>query len=397
MGLQNGKLDKASKKIGDNSMNIIIGADLVPTESNFELFEKGDIDTLIGNELKDIIFGADYRIFNLEVPLVNETSPIKKCGPNLIAPTKCVSAYRAMEIDMLTLANNHILDQGEKGLESSISTLKEAGISYIGVGNSIREASRPRIIGCDGKKIGIYACAEHEFTIATSTSAGANPVDFLETPDDIADLKAQCDHVIVLYHGGKEHYRYPSPNLQKICRKLVKKGADLVVCQHSHCIGCEEKYENATIVYGQGNFLFDDDDNEYWQTSLLISLDNDFKVNYIPLVKKDNTVRIADEENVKKIMEEYQFRSEQIKDQAFVENEYERFAQDMLNHYLRVLTGKKRTLLSRIINKLTRGKWEREFANRLSEKYRLATLNVIECEPHRELFIRGIKGSYKGR
>ena len=118
---------------------------------------------------------------------------------------------------------------------------------------------------------------------------------------------------------------------------------------------------------------------------------------HIPLVKKENTVRIADEENVKKIMEEYQFRSEQIKDQAFVENEYERFAQDMLNHYLRVLTGKKRTLLSRIINKLTRGKWEREFANRLSEKYRLAILNVIECEPQRELFIRGIKGSYKGR
>lgn len=377
-------------------MNIIIGADLVPTESNIELFEKGDIDTLIGRELKDIIHNADYRIFNLEVPLVDEISPIKKCGPNLIAPTKCISAYRTMGIDMLTLANNHILDQGEKGLESSISTLKEAGISYIGVGNSIKEASRPRMISCDGKKIGIYACAEHEFTIATSTSAGANPVDFLETPDDIADLKAQCDYVIVLYHGGKEHYRYPSPNLQKVCRKLVKKGADLVICQHSHCIGCEEKYESATIVYGQGNFLFDDDDdNEYWQTSLLVSLDNDFKVNYIPLVKKDNTVRRADDENAKKIMKEYQYRSELIKDQAFVENEYKRFAKDMLNHYLRVLTGKKRTLLSRIINKLTRGKWEREFANRLSEKYRLATLNVIECEPHRELFICGIKESYK--
>lgn len=378
-------------------MNIIIGADLVPTESNIELFEKGDIDTLIGSELKDILHNADYRIFNLEVPLVNDSNPIKKCGPNLIAPTKCVSAYKAMEIDLLTLANNHILDQGEKGLESSISTLKEAGISYVGVGDSINEASRPRIISCDGKKIGIYACAEHEFTIATSTSAGANPVDFLETPDDIADLKTQCDFVIVLYHGGKEHYRYPSPNLQKACRKLVEKGADLVICQHSHCIGCEEEFENGTIIYGQGNFLFDDDNSEFWQTSLLISIDNNFKVNYIPLVKNDNTVRTADEENAKKIMEEYQFRSEKIKDQAFVENEYERFAQDMLNHYLRVLTGKKRTLLSRIINKLTRGKWEREFANRLSEKYRLATLNVIECEPHRELFIRGIKGSYKGR
>ena len=43
------------------------------------------------------------------------------------------------------------------------------------------------------------------------------------------ELKKQCDYVIVLYHGGKEHYRYPSPYLQKVCRKIVDKGADIVV------------------------------------------------------------------------------------------------------------------------------------------------------------------------
>ena len=63
-----------------------------------------------------------------------------------------------------------------------------------------------------------------------------------------------CNSII---NGGKEHYRYPSPDLQKICRKFIDKGADLVVCQHSHCIGCEEKYNHGTIVYGQWNFLFD--------------------------------------------------------------------------------------------------------------------------------------------
>ena len=207
-------------------MNIIIGADLVPTKSNIELFEKGDVDTLIGRELTDIIRSADYRIFNLEVPLVNESSPIKKCGPNLIAPTQCISAYKAMEIDLLTLANNHILDQGIKGLDSTIKTLKKADISYIGVGNSIKDASKPKIINCEGKKIGIYACVEHEFTVATEKESGANPIDLLETPDHIVELKKQCDYVIVLYHGGKEQYRYPSPNLQKTCRKLEEKGDD---------------------------------------------------------------------------------------------------------------------------------------------------------------------------
>ena len=99
-------------------------------------------------------------------------------------------------------------------------------------------------------------------------------------------MKAQCDYAIVLYHGGKEYYRYPSPNLQKTCRKLVEKGADLVICQHSHCIGCEEKYQDGTIVYGQGNFLFDHGDNEYWNTSLLVQIKDDGQINYVPLKNK---------------------------------------------------------------------------------------------------------------
>ena len=82
---------------------------------------------------------------------------------------------------------------------------------------------------------------------------------------------------------------------------------------------------------------------------------------------------------------------------GFVEQMYKKFAQDMLNHYFMILSRKKRTLLFRVINKLTRGKWEREFSNRLPDEYKLAALNAIECEPHRELFIWGIKDNYKGR
>lgn len=152
-------------------------------------------------------------------------------------------------MDLLTLANNHILDQDQQGLVSTCSVLDAAGIAYTGVGQTPEEAAKPYIFECDGKRIGVYACAEHEFSIVTEHSAGANPIDLLETPDHVAALKEQCDYVIVLYHGGKEHYRYPSPNLQKVCRKLVEKGADLVVCQHSHCIGCEEKIRGGVQSY----------------------------------------------------------------------------------------------------------------------------------------------------
>lgn len=230
-------------------MNILIGADCVPTKSNKEFFESGDAKTLLGEELNSILQNADYRIFNLEIPLTDREYPIPKCGPNLIAPTKCVAGYKAMNVDLMTLANNHILDQDQKGLESTCKTLDAVGIAYTGVEQTPEEATEPYIFECDGKRIGVYACAEHEFSIVTEYSAGANPVDLQETPDHIVALKAECDYVIVLYHGGKEQYRYPSPNLQKVCRKLVEKGADLVVCQHSHCIGCEEKIPEGVRLF----------------------------------------------------------------------------------------------------------------------------------------------------
>ena len=373
-------------------MSIVIGADLVPTKSNVELFEKGDIDTLIGSELKDIILNADYRIFNLEIPLTDESNPIKKCGPNLIAPTKCISAYKAMNIDLLTLANTHILDQGKKGLDSSIETLKSAGISYVGVGDSIKDASKPKIISCNGKKIGIYACVEHEFTVATETDSGANPIDLLETPDHIVELKKQCDYVIVLYHGGKEQYRYPSPNLHKTCRKLVEKGADLVICQHSHCIGCKEEYLQGTIVYGQGNFLFDDEENEYWQTSLLIMLSSDFEVKYIPLKKTGNSVRLAKGAEAENILEQFNIRSEEILDSDKVYQHYSELADQYKNHYLFSVMKIKRGLLYRIINKLTKGSLDKNIINKaFNSMYRYELENYVECEAHRELLLNILK------
>ena len=373
-------------------MNILIGADLVPTESNKQLFINGDADTLLGNVLSRKIREADFRIFNLEVPLVDEKKPIAKGGPNLIAPTKCVEGYKAMHVDLLTLANNHILDQDQQGLKSTCTVLDEAGIAYTGVGKTPEEAAKPYIFECDGKRIGIYACAEHEFSIVTEYSAGANPIDLLETPDHIASLKAECDFVIVLYHGGKEYYRYPSPNLQKICRKLVEKGADLVVCQHSHCIGCEEKYLNGRIVYGQGNFLFDGSESEYWQTSLLVQISDNFEINYIPLKKNGNGVRCADKSEAEMILEEFRQRSAEIEDDQVLREKYAQFAASYLEYYMLGFSGIGRKLPFRLLEKLFGQRFVNWFVRQWYQKETLLAIqNYVDCEAHKELLIKGLE------
>ncbi len=367
---------------------LIIGADIVPTSTNQYAFENAQMERIVDDKIRRILSEAEYRIFNLEVPLTDTESPIKKCGPNLIASTKSVDGLKQLGIDFLTLANNHILDQGEQGLWSTAEQLDKVGIAYAGIGHNAKEAAKPHIVDLAHKKIGIYCCAEHEFSIVNETQAGANPFDPLESLDHIANLKSKCDYVICLYHGGKEHYRYPSPYLQKVCRKMIDKGADLIICQHSHCIGCEEHYKDGVIVYGQGNFLFDKCNNIYWQTSLLVKIDEEFNVSYIPLVKDGNTIKLAEKDKKAEIINEFQKRSEEIKKKGCVEEKYKKFAEDMFMTQFLPFTGRE-SVLFRAINKVSLNKLR---MMKLKWRYRkeniIAIRNFIECEAHRELILK---------
>ena len=372
-------------------MSIIIGADVVPCESNLDLFINGNTEALAGKELLDILQKADYRVCNLEVPRTDQEEPISKFGPNLIAPTSSVNGLKALGIGMVTLANNHILDHGPSGLESTIRALEEAGISYAGAGKNVIEARKPIYYTMGEKRIGFYACAEHEFSIATEHLPGANPYDALNTFDDIRETKDECDYLVVLYHGGKEHYRYPSPGLQRICRKMVEKGADLVVCQHSHCIGCKEDYLQGTIVYGQGNFIFSGQDNEFWNTGLLISLDDQGEISYVPLTRTDKGIRLAPGDEGKEILEAFYRRSADIQEEGFVDEKYKQFAEESIDSYIRYFSETHNGLLYRAINRLSCNRIRKWTIQHYLRNKKAGMMNYIECEAHRELLLKGLK------
>jgi len=371
-------------------MKILIGADFVPTVTNEQLFMNGDTKYLLGEELCQLLSSADYRIFNLEVPLTDSETPIPKSGPNLIANTEATNLYEKINVDLFTLANNHIMDQGIEGYESTLAALRKKGIGFVGCADNLNTAIKPKVIDINGEKIGIYACTEHEFSIASDDTPGANPFDPLESYDHVYSLKQQCDYVIVLYHGGKEHYRYPSPDLQRYCRKFIEKGANIVLCQHSHCIGCKEDYKKGTIVYGQGNFLFDHSDREEWQTSLLIEITDD-GVNYIPLVKLKNTVRLADKEKAETILGQFAKRSQDIQEIGFIGTAYSEFAESMLDGYLWQLAGASNSKILRVINKLSGyGFYKRYVKSKYNKQQQLNLLNYFVCEAHREVIVASL-------
>lgn len=209
-------------------MKLLIAGDIFPTERNRAAFEAGDADRLFGKDILRLFSGADFKVANLEGVLADYGTPAAKSGPVINSSSASVRGLLPLGIDAFSLANNHSMDFGAEGIRQTIRILDEYGIRIFGVGAGLQEAKRPLVKVVNGVKIGIYACAEPEFTVATETSCGINPFDELEIFDDIAALKSNVDYLVVLYHGMKENYPYPAPYVQRHCRKLVDKGADLV-------------------------------------------------------------------------------------------------------------------------------------------------------------------------
>jgi len=378
------------------NINVLIGADLVPTKSNYDLFCQGKINEIFDDKLLKIFNNSDFSIFNLETPLIDKSTPIKKWGPNIGIKYNVINGIKKINPGFLNLANNHIMDHGNEGLLSTIKVLNENNISYSGVyySNSMKH-SFIKIV--NGFSIGIYSCVEHEFSVASEGNWGANPFDIFESYKHVEELSNKCDFVIVLYHGGKEFYPYPSPDLQKYCRRFIDCGADFVVCQHSHCIGCEETYDNKKIVYGQGNVLFDDGTkNDEWQNGLLLDIEiNKHKlinINYIVLTRKNNGVLLSEKEISNKLLNDYFDRSKAILKSNFIQEKYSEFAMSKVYDIFRKFDLIGSSFLFRILNKITKKKFGKFYFNKIYLKKKSYEIeNAIDCEAWRELTLTYLK------
>ena len=367
-------------------MKIVILGDVGSSDSNCQAFLNADAD-LFSDEIQKLCAGADIVLLNLEKPLTDVITPLGKCPPDYYAPTGIINGIKLLHPTVVTLANNHIMDQQEQGLQSTIKVLSENDIQCVGAGTNILEAKIPLILNEQGMRVGVYACCEKEFSFATETAAGANVFDPLQSFDDISDLKEKCDYLIVLFHGGLQGYPYPTPYQQRVCRKMCEKGANLVVCQHSHIIGCEEEYAGGRIVYGQGNFLLDDVDSKSWQSGLITEvtiLKDSRSVSYIPVQTRDHKAVLHPDPGG--VMGAFADRSEKIRDAETVERLFSEVSESKLSDYLMKLSGKS-NLIQRISGRLGLTKHYRKLYSKES-CYRI--LDYLYCDAHRESIEYGL-------
>ena len=302
------------------SLEIFIGAGVALSASNTEAFSSGT-QSLLFNGLNAVWKAADARLFSLETPLA-DASNCETCASAFCAPAACASGIAALSPTAVSLCTEHIACCGADGIHETRAALKAKQVAFFGAGEDIDAADQPFFFVRHGVRVGVYAVCDQESASATEHRAGANPLDLVNLSDRIREIKTNCDRLIVLYHGGKEGYAYPTPMEQKVCRKIAECGASLVLSQGSHTVGCSERWNNTTIIYGQGSLISGEA-----QAGLLVRYTiGDYgadTVGFVPVVGAGNGAAIADETASAELMEGFQKRSLRVRVEGFVPARFE--------------------------------------------------------------------------
>lgn len=261
-------------------MRILIAGDFCPRYRVAEAFVCEDYASVL-SEVRDLTSQVDYAIVNFECPVVlGDAKPIDKMGPNLRCGKEGVAAVKYAGFNCVTLANNHILDYGREGVCDTLATFDEYEIDHVGGGVDLNEASRVFYKDIAGQKLAIVNCCECEFSIATEFTAGANPLSPVQQYYAIKEAHDNADFVLVIVHGGHEHFRLPSPRMVETYRFFIDAGADAVVNHHQHCYSGYELYKGKPVFYGLGNFCFDNSEKRsgIWTEGYAVDIDFNCKI-----------------------------------------------------------------------------------------------------------------------
>lgn len=250
---------------------------------------------------------ADITVANLESPLTDRgarhpTKPIVFRG----RPANVAGLVYA-GIDVVSLANNHIIDYGLEGLQQTQQVLGVAGIGFSGAGADIHEAARPLFYQKSGVNFAFIACCDRNgqydnyqpFLDAGLGKPGFAYLDSFHVRRAIEQVRDLADVVVVEMHTGEEYEPtpedgtggsrmpidvscgdemysplalFPAPNDTAERHRAIEAGADLVVCHHPHVLQGFEAYQGKLIAHSLGNYAFDLGYPETYPSAILNAL-----------------------------------------------------------------------------------------------------------------------------
>lgn len=210
---------------------------------------------------------ADITMVNLESCISTRGTKLEK-EFNFRMNPKYLPVLKYGGVDIVSIANNHIVDYGLQGIKDTFYYLDSIGVKYVGAGLNLDEARKPAIFTIRGVKIGFLA---YSFAFAASKNSwGTAPIDTTIIKEDLRNLKEveKADFIAVNFHWGKERSNYANQDQQRIARFAIDNGANVVIGHHPHVLQGIEQYKNGFIAYSLGNFIFGGNSRKHHYTAL---------------------------------------------------------------------------------------------------------------------------------
>lgn len=195
-------------------------------------------------------------IINLECPIINNGIPITGKINFNVKENHLRDIFNSSLL-AVNLGNNHILDYGLNGLDSTLKELEKTGVNYFGTNSPENDTHNPLILEFNNEKIAFFS-AIHEKTLPLVEFDDFNYLSLLNSDEltcKISKIRDLVKRVVIYVHWGIEESSYPSRDDISMGRKLIDSGADIIIGSHAHAPQPVEQYKNGLIAYNLGNFI----------------------------------------------------------------------------------------------------------------------------------------------
>lgn len=287
----------------NKEINMVFAGDFYISSYIEDNYNKYGLDAIIAKDLQHDFQVADIAMINQEFPFSERGEPAPDKQFTFRINPRYVDFFKEMGIDIVTLANNHVLDYGTDALLDTLSTLNEANINHVGAGEDINKAKEASLFNIGGKSVAILGASRvipvYSWNATSSTPGLLTTYDPALLVEEIKLAKAVNDYVIVYVHWGIERNIKPELYQTNLAKAYIDAGADIVIGSHPHVLQGIEFYKNKPIIYSLGNFVFY---NSIEQTMLLkikISENDQMQIKLIPCYAENACTRRLEDEKSK--------------------------------------------------------------------------------------------------
>ena len=243
-----------------DTLSIVMTGDILLDRGVRRVIEKRGVDHLFSTEVDAVFRSAQIVVGNLECPATKINAPVQKFYIFRAEP-EWLQALKRHGITHLNLANNHSIDQGRKGLLDTKQNIVKAGMVPIGAGRNMKEAAEPVLLAKHPRKVWLLAslrlALENYAYLPDKPCVSQEPMDSLLRRVQRLRKADPTAVIIVSLHWGGEHTLKPVPSQRHEAHMLIRAGADVLVCHHTHTLQTVEEFMGHSIYYSIGNFIFD--------------------------------------------------------------------------------------------------------------------------------------------